>query len=158
MEVISEKGHGSCFMLYLPASDKALPEESKPEEKVLKGHETILLVDDEAVIVEVTKDILETLGYQVMTASTGREAIEIYQKEKDRIDMIILDMIMPGMGGGETLDHLKTINPAAKVILSSGYSLDGEAKKIMDRGVQSFLQKPFRIEQLSQKIRGVLGD
>ena len=158
MDVISEKGHGSCFMLYLPASDKALPEESKPEEKVLKGHETILLVDDEAVIVEVTKDILETLGYQVMTASTGREAIEIYKKEKDRIDMIILDMIMPGMGGGETLDHLKTINPAAKVILSSGYSLDGEAKKIMDRGVQSFLQKPFRIEQLSQKIRGVLGD
>jgi len=159
IDVASQKGRGSCFSLYLPASDTPLPEDAGGSEgKVLKGRETILLVDDEEVIADVTRDMLETLGYQVMTASSGLKAIEMYRSEKDGIHMVLLDMIMPGMGGGETLDHLKSINPAVKVILSSGYSLDGEAKKIMDRGVQSFLQKPFRIDQLSQKIRGVLGD
>ncbi|MBN1381564.1 MAG: PAS domain S-box protein [Deltaproteobacteria bacterium] len=156
IDVSSEPGHGSCFMLYLPASDNEVVEETQPEETVLPGQETILLVDDEETILEVTQEILESLGYTVLTATSGYEAIEIYKKEQNRIDLMILDMIMPGMGGGETYDVLKTINPEARIILSSGYSIDGQAKAIMERGVKAFLQKPFRIHQLSQKVREAL--
>jgi two-component system cell cycle sensor histidine kinase/response regulator CckA len=123
-----------------------------------KKLETILLVDDEEVIIEVTRDILEITGYQVLTASTGREAVDRYRMDKDHIDVVILDMMMPGIGGGEVLEELKILNPSIKVILSSGYGLNSEAKKIMSRGVQSFLQKPFRIDQLLKKITDVLSD
>jgi two-component system cell cycle sensor histidine kinase/response regulator CckA len=84
--------------------------------------------------------------------------VQIYKEAADRIDLVILDMIMPDMGGGETFDRLKLINPDIKVILSSGYSMNSQAKIIMEKGVQAFLQKPFRIDQFSQKIRDVLGD
>lgn len=156
IDVASEPGHGSSFMLYLPASDHDVIEEEPQEETVVSGHETILLVDDEETILEVTKEILESLGYTVIAAKSGSEAIDIYKTQGANIDLIILDMIMPGMGGGEAFDILKTINPKVRIILSSGYSIDGQAKGIMEKGVQAFLQKPFRIHQLSQKVREAL--
>jgi signal transduction histidine kinase/ActR/RegA family two-component response regulator len=156
INVYSEKGGGTTFTIYLPASEKEVTREVKTPEKLLTGHETILLIDDEDVIIAVTKDILESLGYSVQNAKSGHEAIEIYKADRDKIDLIILDMIMPEMGGEETFDRLREINPDVKVILSSGYSLNGQAIKIMERGCHAFIQKPFSILTLSQKVREVL--
>jgi CheY-like chemotaxis protein len=156
IDVTSEPGHGTCFMLYLPASDNEVVEDEPVEETILSGKETILLVDDEETVLEVTKEILESLGYEVLSACNGQDAIDVYKQEGERIDLIILDMIMPGMGGGEAFEILKQMNPDIRIILSSGYSVDGQAKGIMEKGVKAFLQKPFRIHQLSQKVREAL--
>jgi CheY-like chemotaxis protein len=94
----------------------------------------------------------------VIVARTGKEAIEIYKKSKDDVDMVILDMIMPDMGGGEAYDKLKEINPDIRVLLSSGYSIEGEARQTLARGCNGFIQKPFSIKQLSEKMRAILAD
>ena len=155
--VQSEIGHGSTFNIHLPASDKRLVTEMEVvEQKILKGGETILLVDDERSIAEVMREILESLGYRVMTAGSGQEAIAIYMEKGKEIDLVILDMIMPGMGGGKAFAALREIDPGVRVILSSGYSADGEVRQILEKGCNSFIQKPFRIAEISKKIRDVL--
>jgi len=156
INVYSEKGEGTTFNLYLPASTKEVIEETGLSGKVFTGSETILLVDDEDMIIDVGKEMLKTLGYKVLAADSGKEAIEIYQKNVNDIDMVVLDMIMPDMGGGETFDRLKEINPDIKLLLSSGYSINGQAREILERGCNSFVQKPFDMKQLSQKLREVL--
>jgi PAS domain S-box-containing protein len=156
VNVYSERGHGSTFNIYLPVTDKQVIREESLTPDIQTGHETILMVDDEKTVLDVTREMLEVLGYRVLTAHSGQEAIEAYQTNRYDIDLMILDMIMPGMGGGEVYDRLKKINPEVRVILSSGYSLNGMAKSILDKGVQSFLQKPFRLDELSQKIRDTL--
>ena len=123
---------------------------------VQKGQETVLLVDDEEMIIDVGRGLLGELGYTVMAALSGPEALEVYRQNSGRIDIVIMDMIMPGMGGGETFDRLKRINPNVKVLLSSGYSINGQASKIMERGCDGFIQKPFTLMQLSAKIREIL--
>ena len=100
--------------------------------------------------------MIESLGYEVLIAENGREAVEIYEKNMGKIDMVILDIIMPVMDGAETYDILKGKNPDIKVLLSSGYGINGQATKIMDRGCNGFIQKPFNIRTLSKKIRDVL--
>jgi PAS domain S-box-containing protein len=156
INVYSEKGRGTTFNIYLPASDKAVEKEAQKPRELRKGNETILLVDDEDITVEVGEEILVELGYKVITARNGLEALAAYQDNADRIDMVILDMIMPDMGGGKTYDELKKINPGIKVLLSSGYSISGEASEILARGCNDFIQKPFNMKQLSQKMRGIL--
>ena len=156
IDVDSEKGSGTTFSIYLPASEKQAAKREEPAEEVLKGTETVLFVDDEGMIIDVGREILKTLGYQVLLARGGKEAIEVYKANKDRIDMVILDMIMPDMGGGETYDLLKEINPQIKVLLSSGYSIEGQAQEIMERGCNGFIQKPFDVKQLSAKMRKIL--
>ncbi len=156
--VYSEKGHGSTFTMYLPASEK-IPlstGEKKAPEAVLKGQGTILLVDDEQAIIDVMKEIMEMLGYTVLVADNGRDALKIYAEHREKIGLVILDMIMPDMSGGDTFDGLKQINPQVKVVLSSGYSLNSEAAAIMEKGCKGFLQKPVNIAVLSQKIGDVL--
>jgi two-component system cell cycle sensor histidine kinase/response regulator CckA len=156
IDVESKKGRGTTFSIYLPASKKQIPEKKATQGKIEKGHETLLLVDDEEMILEVSREILETLGYTVIQAQGGKEAIDLYRAYKDNIDMVILDMIMPDMGGGETYDQLKVINPELKALLSSGYSIDGQAKEILERGCDGFIQKPFNMKELSGKIREIL--
>ncbi len=158
IHVYSEKDHGSTFNIYLPAVDvRAEPISFHDEEEVKHGkEEAILLVDDETIILDVSEDMLKTLGYKVFLASGGNEAIEIYRENKDKIDLVILDLIMPDMGGGETYKVLKSINPDIKVMLSSGYNISGEAAEIMKQGVNDFIQKPFTMTKLSHKIRNVL--
>jgi PAS domain S-box-containing protein len=157
IQVYSEKGKGSTFNIYLPASEKPIKEGKKlPESQLLMGKETVLLVDDEEMIFDVGKKLLERLGYKALIVKSGKEAIEIYEKNKDEIAIVILDMIMPGMGGGETFDALKEINPDIKVLLSSGYSLNGQAGEIMKRGCNGFIQKPFKLRELSKKLRSIL--
>jgi len=157
INVYSEKGHGTSFNIYLPVSHKRLISEEPVISRVTGGHETILLVDDENVIIEVAGEMLTGLGYQILVADCGEKAIEIYKENKDRIDLVIMDMIMPTMGGGETFKEMKAINPKVKVILSSGYTMNSEAKHIMDQGVSAFLQKPYNLEEISGKIRAILG-
>ena len=156
INVYSEKGHGTKFTIYLPASEKAVMKDDEIPADIIKGEETVLLVDDEDIIVDVSRELLETLGYNVHVARSGKEAIEIYKEKETEIDLVILDMIMPGIGGSETFNTLKSINPDIKVILSSGYSINGKAKEIMERGCRAFIQKPFEMCDLSDKIRKAL--
>jgi nitrogen-specific signal transduction histidine kinase len=156
INVYSEKGHGTTFRIYLPVSDKELIKEKKPQAAIVKGHETILLVDDEAAVIKVTRELLKVLGYKVIIAKRGVDAVKIFRKNRKKIDIVIIDMIMPEMSGGETFDALKAIDPEVTVILSSGYSINGQAFDIMKRGCRSFIQKPFSIADISAKIREAL--
>ncbi len=158
INVYSEVGKGTTFTIYLPATEKEAILEEKPSAEILKGGETILMVDDEEEILNSMKEIMGILGYHLLTAGNGPEALRIYEENKDWIDLVILDMIMPGMGGGETFDRLKAINSDIKVLLSSGYSVNGQASEIMARGCRGFIQKPVNIADLSQKIREVLDE
>jgi two-component system cell cycle sensor histidine kinase/response regulator CckA len=152
----SEPGRGTTFNIYLPAYKKAVVEEKEPIEVAVKGSGTVLLVDDEELVVKIGKRMLEALGYKVVPAKSGDEALKIYSHLPEGIDLVILDLIMPHMHGGEVFDRMKEINPQAKVLLSSGYSLSGQAEKIMERGCDGFIQKPFNTVQLSKKIREIL--
>ena len=156
INVYSEPGHGTTFTIYVPASDKAVEKEKPAAGNIARGTETILLVDDEKVVLDVHRELLMSSGYTVYAAGSGREAIAVYLEKRNAIDLVILDMVMPGISGSETFDRLRQIDPAVKVLLSSGYSLTGEAQHIMDRGCNGFLQKPFQIEKLSRKIREML--
>ena len=156
IDVTSQKGKGSTFDLYLPASQKKVVPAQEVHESAERGKGTILLIDDEEVIIDINREILEMLGYRVMVARTGHDGLALYASWNNEIDLVILDMIMPGMSGGETFDRLKQMNPTIRVLLSTGYSLTGQAKEIMARGCLGFIQKPFRIETLSQKIREVM--
>jgi two-component system cell cycle sensor histidine kinase/response regulator CckA len=156
INVESEPERGAVFTLYFPVSvktNKWLPGESK---KALKGRGRILLVDDEKLVLEVGAKMLKKLGYTVLKAPNGRKAIEIYKKNHGGIDLIILDMIMPDLSGSQAFDRFKEIHPDAAVLLSSGYSIDGKAAEILDRGCSGFIQKPFSIEELSEKIQGII--
>jgi PAS domain S-box-containing protein len=156
IDVYSQIGEGTTFNIYLPVSDQKIPEEKKLSGEILSGQEIVLLVDDEETIAEIMEKALTLAGYRVLLARGGEEAIEVYKRNENDIDLVVLDMIMPGMNGGKVFNRLREINPGVKVILSSGYSIDGEASQIMARGCNGFIQKPFGIKELSQKIREVL--
>jgi CheY-like chemotaxis protein len=158
IDVESQKGKGTTFFLYLPASKETIGEEVQQTGTIIKGKETILLVDDEEIILDVGQELLKALGYKVLIAGSGKEAIETLRTTLPSSfpDMVILDMIMPVIGGGETYDKLKEINPDIKVLLSSGYSIDGQATEILKRGCDGFIQKPFTMKDLSRSIREIL--
>jgi CheY-like chemotaxis protein len=154
--VDSQVDEGTTFHIYLPASQKGIKGEKPFFEYDHNGPQTVLLVDDEDFILKVGSQILQELGYTVMTACSGKEALEIYSANRDKIDVVVLDMIMPGMGGGETYDSIKALKLDVKVLLSSGYSIIGEASAILNRGCQGFIQKPFTIKSFSEKLREIL--
>ena len=156
IDVYSEKGHGTTFHVFLPASEKEVAEEKKSDGDTLRGSETVLFVDDEDMIIEIADELFKELGYKVLIARSGKEAIETYEKNKEHIDIVLLDMIMPDMSGSDTYDRMKEIDPDIKVLLSSGYSINGQATVIMDRGCNGFIQKPFKMKELSQKLREIL--
>ncbi len=156
IDVYSEKGKGATFNIYLPASDKKVIQEKRLARKILKGTETILLVDDEEMIIEVNQEILKALGYKTMIARSGKEAVEIYINNREKINMVIMDMIIPGMSGKDFYGNLKKIDPGIKVLLSSGYSISGQAAEILEHGCNGFIQKPFKMRELSVKIREIL--
>ena len=101
---------------------------------------------------------MEQFGYKGLTTRRGKEAIEAYKKNKEQIDIVILDMVMPDMSGSVTYDSLKEIDLDIKVLLASGYSINGKATDIMDRGCNGFIQKPFKMKELSQKLREILDE
>jgi CheY-like chemotaxis protein len=157
IEVISTVGAGATFSIYLPATREDV-DPTLDTGKIMLGKGTILVVDDDEAVLEACASILEYLKYTPLRAPTGEEAVELYRERAGEIDLVILDMILPDLGGGEVYDQLKAIDPGVKVLLASGYSLGGAAQAILERGCNDFIQKPFTIEQLSQKIGTVLGD
>jgi two-component system, cell cycle sensor histidine kinase and response regulator CckA len=156
--VYSEVGHGTTFNIYLPVSNKEAHREVPLEGVLIKGSATILLVDDEELIIDVGQAMLEMLGYRVVVCREGREAVKVINDMGGEIDLVILDMIMPGMDGGATFDRIREIQSDMPVILSSGYAINGHADKIMRRGCDGFIQKPYNILELSQKVRKVLDE
>jgi len=169
IDVASEINKGTTFEIYFPASgsDKKVLHAEKDDSAVpLKGVETILLVDDESIIRKIGCELLKTLGYDVICAGSGMEAIEMLKNavekptpgdhKQKKPDLVLLDMIMPEMGGSETFAEIKKINPSMKVLLASGYSIDGEARRILDSGCNGFIQKPYTIFEISRKIREIL--
>jgi CheY-like chemotaxis protein len=153
----SEPGRGTTIKIYLPASGRQpVPGERRDGAIVPGRRETILVVDDEQVNISVMLEMLEMLHYRVLPAGSGQEAIATYMEKKGEIDLVIMDMIMPGISGGRTFDLLREINPEVDVILASGYSVEGEARMIINRGCRGFIQKPFQMEELSRKVRDTL--
>ena len=117
---------------------------------------TVLLVDDEEIVIGVGRQMLEKLGFSVLTAENGKEALDVYKNNQNDIDFIVLDMIMPDMGAAETYDELQSINPAIKVLLSSGYGAGRRTSELLSRGCRGFIQKPFNMQSLSEKIEEII--
>jgi PAS domain S-box-containing protein len=156
IDVASEPGAGTTFSLYLPASDRTVSPRIVRQRKTLEGRGVILLIDDEKPVLEVASAMLTSIGYTTLKANSGLQGIETYREQQSRINLVILDMIMPDMNGGEVFDRLKEINPGVTVLLSSGYSIDGRATDILNRGCKGFIQKPFGMDDLAEKINSIL--
>jgi PAS domain S-box-containing protein len=155
----SEPGMGATFKIYLPAyqageSPRAL--ETNVPEMFLRGSETILLVDDEQALRDLGSQALEGMGYRVITAATGEEALNIYRQTGSDIDLVVMDLGMPGMGGHKALKAIREINGQAKVVIASGYSANGQVKASLDSGGAGFVAKPYRRLDLLSTIRSVL--
>ena len=157
--LVSEKSKGTTFHIYLPATPENATASTTVKNPIplVTGKGTILLVDDDKNILDVGKQMLERLGFHLLTAENGNEAIEIYREHQHHIRLVIMDMIMPEMDGEDTFNHLKRINPEVRVLLASGYSINGQASKIMSQGCHGFIQKPFTLGELSEKVKTALG-
>ena len=157
IDVASRPGRGTTFIIRFQASGRSLGDTAAPVDPTIdKGAGTILLVDDEAMVAEVTAQMLTALGYRVITAAGGQEAMDCLTAPGTRIDLVILDLIMPGMSGSATFDRLREIDPKVPILLSSGYSAQGQAEAVLQRGCNGFIQKPFDLHLLASKIREVL--
>jgi len=154
--VESELGKGTSFKLFLPASEQQVANESAPAPSIKHGVGTILVVDDEEQIVKAYSRLLNRIGYDVLTASCGKEAIEVLRQHGKRISLVILDMIMPDMSGRQTYDALQKVTPGIKVLLATGFAIDGQAQDILAHGCNGFIQKPFDPATLSEKILEIL--
>jgi two-component system cell cycle sensor histidine kinase/response regulator CckA len=154
----SEIGYGTTFNIYLPLYEGSVANQMSSEEVIENGSETILLVDDEDMIIEVGQALLQRLGYQVIAAKSGKEAIDIVHHSAPHIDLVILDMVMPGLDGGKTFDVIRGIRPDMPVMLCSGYAINERTNHIMRKGCNGFIQKPFNASRISQKIRHVLDE
>jgi CheY-like chemotaxis protein len=161
--VDSHVGQGSTFSIYLPAARILEKPKQRDTLRVIssgkpleKGSGTILVVDDEDYILNADKAMLNELGYEVLLANGGKEAIRVFDENKDRIKLLILDLIMPDLGGDVVYDRIKTVRPDIPVILSSGYSIEGQAESILKKGCDGFIQKPYNLNQLAQKIKEIL--
>jgi two-component system, cell cycle sensor histidine kinase and response regulator CckA len=156
--VQSKLGEGSTFCLYLPASDKEPEVEKISNEAIEIGHETILLVDDEDYILDVGEMMLKGLGYKIVTANSGRGAVDIFKEKSSLIDLVVLDLVMPDMSGEAVFNKIREIKPSIKVLFASGHYMVDQTRALLQSGSSDFLQKPFNLRQLSTKIRLILGE
>ncbi len=157
--VYSEPGHGTVFKIYYPVLDEGnIEQETGPEEEteIRGGHETILLVDDEEPILDIAQEMLRAYGYTTITAESGERAIEIYKREKNRIDLVIMDLGMPVMGGHKCLTELLRIDPEIKVIIASGYTSSDKITEALKGGAAAFVGKPYHLRDMLNKIRELL--
>jgi PAS domain S-box-containing protein len=159
IDVISEPGSGSTFMVYIPVFIGEPSHDMKNSDGagIIPGGGRIMVIDDDHALLRVARGMLEHCGYSVITSDTCIEAIDSYRREKERIDVVLLDLSMPGMSGMDVYDRLKEINMDVKVLLSSGLIEDGDLQKARDRGIRGFIQKPYSIEDLSAKIKEISG-
>ena len=157
IEVDTKVDVGSTFHVFLPLSPKTLPSDNEASMLTSEPPEgTVLLVDDDENIRETTMELLEDRGFTVLEAANGEEALRIYREKANEIDIVVLDMIMPKMGGNEAFDLLIKINPQVKVLLSTGYSMEGQASDIVAKGCAGYIQKPFNITDLTRKIMEII--
>jgi len=153
----SASGEGTRFTIYLPAAaSEAAAAESQPAARPEGGSETILLVDDEDFVRDLGGRILGGFGYRVLTAETGERALDTFRGREGAIDLVILDVIMPGMGGSRCLEELLKIDPGLPVIVASGYSADGQGSPLPPPGARGALQKPYQMVEMLRLIRKVL--
>lgn len=154
----SEPGQGTSFKIFLPALDKNAEKIVSDEVKapIEGGTETILVVDDEEDIRELTSEALSNHGYNILDASSGEEALDIYNKHIKSIQMVILDLNMPGMGGKECLKKIKSLNPEVRVLFASGYSATGQGKESLKAGAKDYISKPYQLTVLLNKVREIL--
>ncbi len=155
--VDSELDKGTIVKIYLPAVEALVKEHAKPKTEPIKGQGTILIIEDEEMVMEVTREILKKLGYSVLEAKTGQEAINVVKTFDNDIDLVMLDILLPDMSGNAIYPFLMAARPDLKVIVFSGYSADGPAREILNAGAQDFIQKPFSAAELSEKLKKALG-
>jgi PAS domain S-box-containing protein len=154
----SEEGRGTTFNIFFPVlEEQHVPAEAMKEDTPLKkGKGTILLVDDEEAIRKPAEEILREFGYHIIAVPDGETALEVYQNGNDGVDLVILDLIMPGMGGRQCMDKLLHLDPNAKIIIASGYSADGSIKEAMDAGAKGFVGKPWDVRHMLKVVGEVL--
>ncbi len=156
IKVYSEKGVGTTFIIHLPEDTDNTVLKTENEDAVIKWHGKILVIDDEEYVREIAYDTLTESGYDVVTASSGSEGIEIYKDNADNIDLVLLDVSMPGLSGLDTFREIKKINRSAKIIMSSGFGMDERVRKTLELGADSFIQKPYTDKKLSKTVYDVL--
>ena len=156
----SEIGQGTVFKIYLPAIEQAEMDNVKAVsgEKTKGGSETVLLVDDEAPIRDFASRVFNKFGYTVLTATSGEDALEIYSSKSTDIDLVLMDLGMPGMGGHRCLQELLKINPEVKVVIASGYSINGQVEQSMEAGAKGYVGKPYQLAELLNTAREVLDE
>ncbi len=160
IQCYSEAGLGTTFKIFWPIVDMkySSPNNEPPRTSLKGGYETILVVDDEPEIRELTKEALQSLGYAVKSAVTGEEALEIFQAEDQAIDLVLLDLNMPGMGGYRCLEELIKIDSTVKVLIASGYTNTARGRDALSSGAKGFLGKPYQLKELAAAVREVLDD
>ena len=160
VEVFSKYGEGATFKIYLPAAENAVitSQDTTTHKEKRSGSETILAVDDENIIIRTITESLGSLGYHVISASDGCEAVKLFVENKSKIDLIILDLMMPAMNGYEAFKEIKAMDPCSKIILCTGYVADDSVQEMLNSGVKGLLKKPYRIEDLSRAVRLVLDE
>jgi two-component system cell cycle sensor histidine kinase/response regulator CckA len=156
IDVDSKPGQGAVFCIYLPATDRKIEKVTQVNGTVKIGHGTVLIVDDEESVLDISAQMLNRSGYTVITAGGGRQALDIFAEKWRAIDLVVLDLVMPDISGRQAYEEMKRIHPRVKVLLSSGYSLDRQAKQIMDKGCNGFIQKPFNMSQLTGIVEEIL--
>jgi CheY-like chemotaxis protein len=153
----SEVERGATFNVYFPALEGQVePDMERTPVRPSFGTETVLLVDDEDLVRDLGARILSKAGYQVLTATNGKEALDLFEKERRQLSLVILDLIMPVMGGKECLKELLKIDPQMKVLIASGFSADASTDETLELGAKAFVSKPFRFEELLRQVRKTL--
>ncbi len=157
IDVRSAPGEGTDFLIYLPVSDET-PEtiEVKKYHEAEGGKETILVVDDDELVLSLTGRILKAAGYSVFTVENGMEAPDVFEKHSEEIALVVLDMVMPGISGKEVFEIIRKLDPDMRVLLASGYSVEGEAEELLKNNNVEFIQKPFEMENLLKTVRSIL--
>lgn len=158
VEVSTREREGSVFTVLLPAAkDQAAAQRAVgAHSETLLGSGRILVVDDEEIVRDILSDMLRRLGYEVIEAEAGAEAVEVYGSQREQIDAVILDLVMPGMSGGDTYDALRAIDPSVKALLSTGHSPDGVTQALLDRGVKGLVPKPYGLDELARALHTAL--
>jgi PAS domain S-box-containing protein len=154
IEVESELEHGTRFHIHLPLVEGIVEQETSPEsEQIVGGDETILIVEDEPMVLEMGRNLLQMLGYHVYAAREGREAVSLYTRHREEIDLVLLDVVMPQMSGQKAFARLRAVNPQAKILLVTGYSPEDVAEDLLRQGAEGVVQKPYNMVTLARSIR-----
>jgi PAS domain S-box-containing protein len=155
----SAPGAGSTFFLYLPASATSVVTPSRVSRRpVQPDHACILVVDDEPVVRDLGRAVLERAGFRVLTADNGEEALDLHRARGSEIDLVLLDYAMPRLNGLQVLEELRTRDPGVRVIFTSGYTMDSDAERLLSAGARAFVPKPYRTSELIDAVRGALGE